>query len=248
MQLRQSGFTLIELMISMVIGLVLIAGVVTVITANSQSYRFQQALVDVQEGGEYAIAQLVDDIRLAGFGLDNDQILIAYDQSSPSFPSYASGASNNTEVLEIRYQDINDRDGDNNLTEVGLRGYFIRPDGNGRNVLMVFDTLATADDTVEVLEGVERIVYSYLIDDTGNDRVIDRAKRFSDMSVTDWDDTIGLRLEVLVSSQERNVLGVAQNRFDFSLVSGANATTFTPTDNRYYQVFTSTVEMRNRVR
>jgi type IV pilus assembly protein PilW len=60
------GFTLIELMVAMLLGLVVIAGVVSVFLANQRSYRTNQALGDVQDGSRIAFEMMARDIRDAG--------------------------------------------------------------------------------------------------------------------------------------------------------------------------------------
>lgn len=61
------GFTIVELMIAMTLGLV-IAGVLGyVFVANSLSYRVQNGLARAQEGGRFAVDFLARDIRMAGF-------------------------------------------------------------------------------------------------------------------------------------------------------------------------------------
>lgn len=60
------GFSLIELMIAMVLGLVVISGVTSVFLANQQTYRANAALSDVQEGSRIAFEMLARDIRGAG--------------------------------------------------------------------------------------------------------------------------------------------------------------------------------------
>jgi type IV pilus assembly protein PilW len=67
----QRGFTLIELMISLVIGLLLSAAIVKIYVDTSQIYRFQSAVSEVQENGRFASAFLRRATRLAGnFGCD----------------------------------------------------------------------------------------------------------------------------------------------------------------------------------
>ena len=64
-------FTLIELMISLVIGLLLSAAIVKIYADTSQIYRFQGAVSEVQENGRFASAFLRRTARLAGnFGCD----------------------------------------------------------------------------------------------------------------------------------------------------------------------------------
>ncbi len=63
---RQSGLTLIELMIAMILGLVVMAGVVSVFLAGQQSFRTNDALADVQDSARVAFELMARDIREAG--------------------------------------------------------------------------------------------------------------------------------------------------------------------------------------
>lgn len=60
------GFTLIELMISMLLGLIVIAGVTAVFLAGQRTYRTNQALGDVQDSSRIAFELVARDIRDAG--------------------------------------------------------------------------------------------------------------------------------------------------------------------------------------
>lgn len=61
-----AGFSLIELMIAMLLGLIVIAGVVSVFLANQQTYRTNEALGDVQDSSRIAFEMMAQDIRNAG--------------------------------------------------------------------------------------------------------------------------------------------------------------------------------------
>jgi type IV pilus assembly protein PilW len=61
-----AGFTLIELMIAMLLGLIVIAGVTSVFLATQRSYRTNVALGDVQDGSRIAFEMMARDIRNAG--------------------------------------------------------------------------------------------------------------------------------------------------------------------------------------
>jgi type IV pilus assembly protein PilW len=63
---RTRGFTLIELMIAMILGLVVIAGVTSVFLAGQQSFRTNNALADVEDGSRIAFELMSRDIREAG--------------------------------------------------------------------------------------------------------------------------------------------------------------------------------------
>lgn len=62
----QGGFTLIELMISMLLGLLVIGGVVTVFVSNKQAYSTNNSLNQVQDGSRVAFEMLARDIRETG--------------------------------------------------------------------------------------------------------------------------------------------------------------------------------------
>ncbi|HEY0686735.1 MAG TPA: prepilin-type N-terminal cleavage/methylation domain-containing protein [Steroidobacter sp.] len=71
--MKPRGFTLIELMISMLLGVVVIGGALGVILANRQSYRINEGLSQVQESARTAFELLARDVRQAGVtGCNND--------------------------------------------------------------------------------------------------------------------------------------------------------------------------------
>jgi len=63
---RFRGFTLIELMVAMLLGLIVIGGVTSVFLAGQQTYRTNEALGDVEDGSRTAFEMLARDIRSAG--------------------------------------------------------------------------------------------------------------------------------------------------------------------------------------
>ena len=63
---KQQGFTLIELMVAMVIGLIILLGLVSIFTSSSALNRAQSGLSVLQENGRYAILRIKQDIENAG--------------------------------------------------------------------------------------------------------------------------------------------------------------------------------------
>lgn len=75
--MNQRGVSLIELMISLVIGLLLVAGAITVYVQSGNTYRTSDAVARMQEVGRYAFDILEPDVRLAGFyGMTNRPDLV----------------------------------------------------------------------------------------------------------------------------------------------------------------------------
>ena len=63
----QVGFTLVELMVAMVLGLIIIGSTAQVFLANKQTFRLNQALARVQEDGRFAMQSISRDLRMAGY-------------------------------------------------------------------------------------------------------------------------------------------------------------------------------------
>nr|WP_081475705.1 PilW family protein [Microbulbifer agarilyticus] len=63
----QTGISLVELMISITIGLILMTGVVQLFLSSRATFSTQQALARVQESGRLAMEFLAEDIRMAGY-------------------------------------------------------------------------------------------------------------------------------------------------------------------------------------
>ena len=61
------GFSLIELMVALVIGLIIMGAVILLFSNTKQGYDVQEDLAAIQENGRYAIRVFADDLRLAGY-------------------------------------------------------------------------------------------------------------------------------------------------------------------------------------
>lgn len=80
------GFTLIELMVAMLLGLIVIAGVSSVFLANLRSYHTNEALSEVQSNSRIAFELMARDIRQAGLTGCNStggRVANVLDQSTP---------------------------------------------------------------------------------------------------------------------------------------------------------------------
>lgn len=64
---NNKGFTLIELMISLVLSLIIIAAAGTIYLSGGKTYRVSEELERLQENGRYAIDRIARDIRMIGF-------------------------------------------------------------------------------------------------------------------------------------------------------------------------------------
>ncbi len=64
---KQSGLSLVEILVALVISLFLLGGIIQVYLGNKATYRFSDASSRVQENGRFALDAITTDARLAGF-------------------------------------------------------------------------------------------------------------------------------------------------------------------------------------
>jgi len=64
---RQTGLTLVELMVASVISLLLLAGVIQIFISNKTTYRVVDGISRVQENGRFGLEFLSKDVRMAGY-------------------------------------------------------------------------------------------------------------------------------------------------------------------------------------
>ena len=64
---RTRGFSLIELMVAMLLGVLLTAGMATVFSGSKRSSTLNTTLTELQESARFSMDSMVKDVRLAGF-------------------------------------------------------------------------------------------------------------------------------------------------------------------------------------
>lgn len=104
----QYGMTLVELMVSLVLGLILLGSAIQVFQGNKQSYRIAEGLARVQENGRIALQIMAQDLRMVGqLGCGsrrvrlNDTLVFNFNSNNPPAffdPTYA--ASNPIQVFD----------------------------------------------------------------------------------------------------------------------------------------------------
>ena len=89
--LRARGFTLIELMIAITLGILISLGLVMLFQATAKTNRVQDAMAQLQESGRYAVSRINDDLRMASFQSVN---MSGFVNSTPSATSTPNGVNN----------------------------------------------------------------------------------------------------------------------------------------------------------
>ncbi len=93
---QQRGLTLIELMVSLVISLLIMAGLFTVYQSNQRGNRLNDGLMRAQENGRFAVDFLTRDIRIAAYPFNDPNPNVT---AKPEFQNFLfSGGADNVAV------------------------------------------------------------------------------------------------------------------------------------------------------
>ncbi len=245
----QCGFTMVELLVAMVIGLFLVAGVFQLFVANKQSSRIQNNLSHIQENGRFAINQLSSSIRMTGFKADpTDNVTFATTGG-------LTGTDAALDELSVSFQAANDGRTVDCLgttfaaatpaTTITNR-FYIANDANGISNLYCdqTSTLGGVTATSPLIEDVIDMQITYGVDTnnngTANYYVNAATVTTGTAGVADWPNVVSIHLSLLLVSREDNVTTAAQTyQFEDAAVTAG--------DNRLHKVFSITIALRNRL-
>ena len=94
---KQSGVTLVELLIAMLIGAFLVGGILQIFAGARQTYRVHDATSRMQENGRMALEVLARDIRMADFWGCASKTIDIVDNLNPAGTDYADFATGGVE-------------------------------------------------------------------------------------------------------------------------------------------------------
>ncbi len=216
---NQRGFTLVEIMVALLIGIVLLAGISQLLVGNRNTYRFQSNLSRLQENGRYALEMLSRNLRMAGF------------RSYPNTPltNGLAGVENGTsDEITIRYQSAIDCLGNNVAGALPIaNNQFSIANSNGIPNLYCSGN-GGGSTPQPLIEGVESMDILYGEDtDSIKDGIANRY--ISADTVTNWADIVSARIQLVLFSIDNNLTDVVTAYGD----------------RRIRRTFTSTVTLRN---
>ena len=118
--IKESGFTLVELLVALLIGLLLAAAIVTIYLGSQSTFRAAQGVSRSQEATRFAVHFLKTDIRQAGYrgcseGVSKRSTL---NQTNPDYSASFEGSifgwdyqgTNSGDVLPLAYDTVNIND------------------------------------------------------------------------------------------------------------------------------------------
>jgi len=219
---RQSGLSLIELMIALVLGLIVVSAVFNTYLGSTRSSRFSQGLQQIQENGRYGITTLQRGIRLAGYTPD-DNINEPFDIIN----------SSDSQIV-VQLTDTHDCNGQ---PTAGVGGIAINTYAHDDVNSTITCTGNVNGEAMPVVEGVEAIRFLWGIDSNG-DRVPERYIPYD--ATINANEVVAMRVAILVGSGEPIRSRASEETyvlFDQEIVS--------PNDKIARNVFSTTVLLRN---
>ena len=249
---NQKGFSLIEMMIASLVGLILMAGTMQMFSSTKQSSRTNTAVTRMQENGRAALYFLENAVRLSGYRADS---LVAPELAFPANrPGFNGQVINGVD---------NDSVGGNNILD-GSDRILMRYRGNNDGVITdcvgnPFLTGQTVETEFRLTDAGELVCDPDMMDNPGNWQIL--IDGVEDMQIlygvdTDSDfnanyyvpanqiaggsEVISVRISLLLQSDDLIATQPQAYRFN-------GVTVDDPGDRRLRKVFSSTIAVRNFV-
>lgn len=224
MKLQQRGFTLVELMVAMVIGLILTLAALQLFLTNQRTFALQQALAELHEDGQMVTRYMAADIRQAGRGS-------AIAGAIP--PVVLEDSSDGTnDVLSIHYWGTATCAGDEYGGETEIQNTYSVSNG----VLQCRSE--ETNTTVDLVSGVESFQVLYGLDTDGNGAL--GVTEFVTADDLEEDSIIVAIRFALLLSNDRFTQGETASQTHWVLDES-----FTSNDNNLRRVYGATVQLRN---
>jgi type IV pilus assembly protein PilW len=227
---RQAGMTLLELLISMTLGLLLLTGIGTIYVGSNQTYRVQEQNARIQEAGRYALDAIGRSLRQAGYA----NIPLEPTLPAAAFAGTAIQGTANTVTVQYDGTGGQDCSGDDVAEGAIVTDAF---DLTGTDLRCNNDPLVSNVEDLQFLYGI----------DTDDDQ---SANQYT-TAPGDWSQVVSVRACVLVRSEERGITPGDQQYLTCNGALGADANAAndfdTGTNGRLFRAFVATFSLRNRV-
>lgn len=180
------GFTLIEILIALSLGVFLLTGSIQMLSSTKEAYKINEQINRLQENGRFAIDLFVNQLRKKG-----------YDDASTVFEPAVNGLTGVdfgiADTITIWYEGMNDRD---------CAGVLAAPGAQVNNVFQVNNGFLECNNQ-QVVEGVDAMQIIYGVD-TDCAVVCDQtANIYVDATnVPDWSQVVSVRIYLLMRTLE----------------------------------------------
>lgn len=250
----QAGLTLIEIMVSLTLGLIVLLAIGSVYIGSRQTYRVQEDNARIQEAGRYALEVIGRSVRQAGADseMNFNPVANALECEPPTCTAIdANGVAAATDTIRTQfYAGREELNGGAWITRDCTGGIV----ASGTLITNIFDLsgnnlrcAGSVGGTQTLVSDVEDLQVIYGIDTTG-----DQAADQYVATPANWAQVVTARVCVQVRSANNGLTSAAQRFMNcagaLGIATGAAAfTTAGAGDLRLHRSFVGTYNLRNRI-
>jgi type IV pilus assembly protein PilW len=214
---QQRGFTLVELMIALLIGLFIAGGLVILVQDNKRTFASQSQLAQLQDTERLAMTMMTDVIQAAGY-FPNPTLNTAATALPPTGgmaagQPFTGTGSGTLDQITVRYAT---NSGDGILTCNGTSNTTgaVTPYTNVFSVVTtggVGQLVCTLNGTAyPLVNGVTNLAISYGINSTGTSNNVDTYKTAAQMLTADWNNIISVQVTLTFNNPLYSATGQGQ--------------------------------------
>lgn len=221
----QRGLSLIELMVTLVLGLIIIAAVFNMFISGNRSAQYTEGLQSVQENGRYAVSVVQRGLRLAGYSPDG-----AIDAFVVEEGGVNSFAVQSRQAFDCNGADTSPTQG------VAVNTYR----HNASTNQLTCEGNQSGASPMALVENVEQFRVLYGVDTDGDSTTLFPQSYVPYAATLDPEDIVSVRFSLLIRSGEP----IRTRPVEKTYVMLDEQMTLS--DRRVREVFSSTVKLRNR--
>jgi type IV pilus assembly protein PilW len=241
MKLVQKGFSIVELMVALLLGLIITAAAVQLFVTNHRTFQLQQITSRIHEDGQLLLRFLVRDLRRTGVVIDGVAMNTAM---GVQFSNYTWGGNNipasaesaDFDRLTIGFHgETGEQDCEGDAAPAAqeiINTYFVED-----STLRCQGSVNSGTTGVELLGGIEGFEVQYGVDSTKDEQL--RADRYVSANAVGTTPVVAVRIAFLLS-QESNLLPASEGSF-YLLDKKIDVAE----DNAIRRQFMATVRLRN---
>lgn len=238
---RVRGFTPVEILIGMSIGLILLAGLSTMVVGSRQTSRVERQLLEMQSTGRIAMEVIAREIRKAGFRSNRERAMRdIFPAATAPFTAVAGVVSGSgSDNLSVRFQGTGDAwtaDCLGNAVANGQDLWQTLSVTDGELRCRTRNMTAGTDQTLGLIPGVDALSLTYGVD-TDGDGFADSYQAAA--AVANWATVVSVNVRLRLVSSEDMLTERPQP------YPGFDGTAVTPTDRRLRRTFSTVVALRN---
>ena len=233
----QAGFSPIEMLVGLAIGLLLVMGVSEGVSRQRLNARVQEELSRIEDAGRFALYALGRSIRQAGYrpnGSTRDTAPFAADDTFQTAAVIGPGGSGAApaSTLRLRYQGLSDGT-QTNCLGVASKANTMQTEQWSLGQASLQCT--AAGTTQPLVPSVEALTFTLGVDNDGDGNA---ELQLPPAAVPNWANVISVRVYLRLMSGEDGLIESPQAYED------ADGRFVTPSDRRLRRAFTTTVSVR----